>query len=212
VSFTRRIIDSARSGINTVMDRIAADDTPLSHVDEAVLQYEVEQRTKARRAAPANPMDNPRARLASASSSAQDERRKLADARAARVHAVRDKRAAAERKSREEQFRRTQEKAQAGRAAHSTRPGSQRSQSNAGSRRSSAGSADGGKLAKYYKVLDLPVGAPFEDIKKSYRQLMRKYHPDRHMGNPKKQKAATELTMRVTEAYKELEDHVKKST
>lgn len=212
MSFTRRIIDSARLGINSVMDRIAADDTPLSHVDEAVLQYEVEQRTNARRAAPASPMDNPRARLASASPSAREERSKLAEARAARVHAARDRREAAERKAREEQFRRAKE--QARRAAHSTHQQSQRAHAGAGagagsSRRAPAASGD--KIAEYYKVLDLPMGAPFEDVKKSYRQLMRKYHPDRHVGNPKKQKAATELTMRVTQAYNELEKHLKKN-
>ena len=67
----------------------------------------------------------------------------------------------------------------------------------------------GDNIAKHYKTLDLPNGAPFDEVKKSYRKLMRKYHPDRHMGNPKKQKAATELTMRVTQAYKELEEHLK---
>ena len=66
------------------------------------------------------------------------------------------------------------------------------------------------KIAQYYKVLDLPYGAEFAEVKKSYRQLMRKYHPDRHMGNPKKQKAATELSMRVTQAYNALDEYLNK--
>ena len=44
----------------------------------------------------------------------------------------------------------------------------------------------------------------------SYRQLMRKYHPDMHAGNPQKQKAATELSMRVTAAYNGLVAHLEK--
>jgi DnaJ-class molecular chaperone len=47
-------------------------------------------------------------------------------------------------------------------------------------------------------------------IKTSYRQLMRKYHPDMHAGNPQKQKAATELSMRVTTAYNGLVAHLEK--
>ena len=45
-------------------------------------------------------------------------------------------------------------------------------------------------------------------IKSSYRQLMRKYHPDMHAGNPGKQKAANELSMRVTTAYNGLQAHL----
>jgi DnaJ-class molecular chaperone len=47
-------------------------------------------------------------------------------------------------------------------------------------------------------------------IKSSYRQLMRKYHPDMHAGNPHKQKAANELSMRVTSAYNGLVSHIEK--
>jgi DnaJ-class molecular chaperone len=64
------------------------------------------------------------------------------------------------------------------------------------------------KLAKYYKVLDLPYGAEFDQVKASYRKLMRRYHPDLHTQSPQKAKAATELTMQVTEAYNELEKHL----
>ena len=66
------------------------------------------------------------------------------------------------------------------------------------------------KIAKYYKVLDLPYGADFEQVKASYRKLMKKYHPDLHGSTPQKQKAANELTVQVTQAYNELEIHLKK--
>src|SRR3569832_1598281 len=66
------------------------------------------------------------------------------------------------------------------------------------------------QLAEWYRVLDLQPGADMAQIKSSYRQLMRKYHPDMHAGNPQKQKAATELSMRVTTAYNGLVAHIDK--
>ena len=39
---------------------------------------------------------------------------------------------------------------------------------------------------------------------------MRRYHPDRHNGSPQKLKAATELSMRVSEAYNGLVDYLEK--
>ena len=50
----------------------------------------------------------------------------------------------------------------------------------------------------------------YERIRTAYRQMMRKYHPDMHAGNPQKQKAATELSMRVTAAYNGLVAHLEK--
>ncbi len=208
MSFTRKIIDGARSGINSIMDKVAADDTPLSHVDEGELERELGHRKAARNAKRVAPRDNPRARIASASAETRRQRVKLAEERASRIHSVRDRRRRAAKKAEEDAFRRVKE--QARRAASSARSGT-------GSRRSSGGRRSGGfpfqrqddKLAEYYKVLDLSYGASRDEIKKSYRKLMRKYHPDRHVGNPKKQKAATELSMRVTQAYNAIEEHLK---
>lgn len=214
MSFTRKIID----GVNSVMDRVAADDTPLSHVEEISLERELTLRAAAREANPRKPRDNPRARLAGAAAESRAEREQRADKRAAKVHAAREKRERAAKQAQEESFRKAREQAE--RAARDSTRQYRRSSGarNAGAGRRSSGRrrtgrspfhGGGDKIAEYYKVLDLPVGAPFEDVKKSYRKLMRKYHPDRHVGNPKKQKAATELSMRVTQAYKELEDHLK---
>lgn len=197
------------------MDRIAADDTPLSHVDEISLERELELRTAARQANPTKPRDNERARLASASADARAEREKRAERRAAKVHAAREKRERAAKQAQEEAFRKAREQAERAARASARQyqsAGRTGSSSSSGQRRRTGRSpfqGGGDKIAGYYKVLDLPVGAPFEDVKKSYRKLMRKYHPDRHVSNPKKQKAATELSMRVTQAYKELENHLK---
>jgi DnaJ-domain-containing protein 1 len=57
------------------------------------------------------------------------------------------------------------------------------------------------ELRLAYAALEVPFGADFATVRKSYRQLMRKYHPDRHTSAPDKQKAATELTQKLSQAY-----------
>ena len=64
------------------------------------------------------------------------------------------------------------------------------------------------RLRDLYAQLEVPYGADFDEVKKSFRRLMRKYHPDLHAGNPEKQKVATQLTMSLTQAYNELELHL----
>src|SRR6185312_9373138 len=51
--------------------------------------------------------------------------------------------------------------------------------------------------------------ADLETVKRSYRRLMRKYHPDLNAGSKEKQRAATDLSQRLTEAYKILEKHLR---
>ena len=61
------------------------------------------------------------------------------------------------------------------------------------------------RTRQLYAQLEVENGASFEEVKQSFRRLMRKYHPDLHVGNPTKHRAATELTMSLTQAYTELE-------
>ena len=65
-------------------------------------------------------------------------------------------------------------------------------------------------LRKAYAALEVPAGSDFETVRKSYRRLMRKYHPDLHAGAPEKTRAATDLTQRLTQAYKTLEKHLRR--
>ncbi len=60
-------------------------------------------------------------------------------------------------------------------------------------------------IRRAYAALEVPAGSDFETVRTSYRRLMRKYHPDLHAETPEQQRAATDLTQRLTEAYKTLE-------
>ncbi|MBQ1825627.1 MAG: DnaJ domain-containing protein, partial [Firmicutes bacterium] len=59
----------------------------------------------------------------------------------------------------------------------------------------------------YYEVLGLKKGASEDDIKKAYRKMAMKYHPDRNPGD----KEAEDKFKEVNEAYSVLSDADKKS-
>jgi len=65
-------------------------------------------------------------------------------------------------------------------------------------------------IRRAYASLEVPAGSDFETVRKSYRRLMRKYHPDLHGGTPEQSRAATEHTQRLTQAYKTLEKHLRR--
>jgi len=62
------------------------------------------------------------------------------------------------------------------------------------------------QIAQYYANLELPVGASLEDVRKQYREMMKRYHPDKHLGDPERHKAATALAQSLTRAYQALLD------
>jgi DnaJ-class molecular chaperone len=88
-----------------------------------------------------------------------------------------------------------------------------RDTSSSSSQRSSAGSSRSSRrpsifqnkdLAQHYKTLEVDYGADAATVKKAYRKLMRKYHPDLP-SDPKKKKAATNLTVKISAAYAAIE-------
>ncbi len=60
----------------------------------------------------------------------------------------------------------------------------------------------------YYQLLGIPRSAGAEEIKKAYRKLALKYHPDRCSGSP----AAEEKFKELSEAYEVLSDPAKRAT
>ncbi len=65
----------------------------------------------------------------------------------------------------------------------------------------------GAQKRDYYEILGVSRGASEEEIKKTYRKLAMKYHPDRNKGN----KAAEEKFKEASEAYAVLSDAQKRS-
>jgi molecular chaperone DnaJ len=59
----------------------------------------------------------------------------------------------------------------------------------------------------YYAILEIDKNASEEDIKKAYRRLAKKYHPDLNQGNPE----AESKFKALSEAYETLSDPDKKS-
>ncbi len=60
----------------------------------------------------------------------------------------------------------------------------------------------------YYEVIGIPKNAGLDEIKKTYRKLALKYHPDRNPGD----KEAEEKFKEATEAYEVLSDSKKRAT
>ena len=211
MSITKRILESAQSGLSKLTSLVIVDDEPLSHVESAALQAELTARKASREKSQKKPLDNPLARMATSDPASRSLRVKAARERSARVHKERDDRAARQRAAADDAFRRMKEQAAKGGASSWTSSSSTSSSSSSSSsgRPPRPGSKDA-QLADWYKTLDLQVGADMAAIKSSYRQMMRKYHPDMHAGNPSKQKAATELSMKVTTAYNGLVEHFEK--
>ncbi len=64
------------------------------------------------------------------------------------------------------------------------------------------------QLHQCYANLELSPGASLDAVKRAYRELMGRYHPDKHLGDPERHKAATELAQSLTRAYTALVAHL----
>ena len=64
----------------------------------------------------------------------------------------------------------------------------------------------GQDLHKYYKILDVTPDTPWEDIKRTYHDMMKVWHPDRFAGDSRLQKIVEEKTKELTYAFKIIEE------
>jgi hypothetical protein len=63
------------------------------------------------------------------------------------------------------------------------------------------------KIVAWYKTLDLPLFANFQEVKKRYRKLAKIYHPDLQTGKtPADKLASSEQMKRINEAYHNILD------
>ncbi|MBT8492350.1 MAG: DnaJ domain-containing protein [Deltaproteobacteria bacterium] len=201
-----------RAGLEDLLGRLATGSEELAHVDAEELSAERQGR---KAAGPRNPENNPRAKHADGSEASRQSRRKAADARESVVRAERERREEADRKAHEAAFREAkaradqQAEAEYQRFRSSAGAGASAGASSSSSRKRRSPFGQDADLAKHYKTLNLSYGAEWTEVRSAYRKLMRKYHPDLHNQSAKKQKAATELTVQITQAYNALEKHLK---
>jgi DnaJ-domain-containing protein 1 len=66
------------------------------------------------------------------------------------------------------------------------------------------------QIRQYYANLELKPGASLDEVQARYRDLSRRYNPDRHLNDPEKHAAATRLLQELTRAYDALVVHLDK--
>jgi DnaJ-domain-containing protein 1 len=59
-------------------------------------------------------------------------------------------------------------------------------------------------LRQDYANLEVPFGADMETVRRSYKTLMLRYHPDKHAGNPEELRVATEISKRINESFERI--------
>ena len=196
MSISKRLVDLAKANLNALLDKAAVTDSPLAGLSDEELEAELDRRRQRR----LREADEVRAREAAERAARQRAAERAAQQAQRRMGDV------------EAELKRMKERAGTSGPPPRQAPKRPSSSSNGQQKRTppprpSAGMSEK-RLRDLYQQLETPYGAPFEEVKKSFRRLMRKYHPDLHVGNPVKHKTATQLTMSLTQAYNELEQHL----
>lgn len=62
-----------------------------------------------------------------------------------------------------------------------------------------------GELKRAYQILGVPHFAPAHSIKKAYRRLVKRWHPDRYPTGSSSHAEATQMTKLINRAYAEIE-------
>jgi len=65
-------------------------------------------------------------------------------------------------------------------------------------------------LVRYYANLELPYGTGLDSVRRTWRRLVKKYHPDLHSGDEDKKRIATEIVQGLNRAYEELARHLER--
>jgi DnaJ-domain-containing protein 1 len=62
-------------------------------------------------------------------------------------------------------------------------------------------------LRRDYANLEVPFGADINQVHASYKRLMLKYHPDKHAGDPEKQRLALEIAKKINQSFERIRNH-----
>jgi DnaJ-domain-containing protein 1 len=73
--------------------------------------------------------------------------------------------------------------------------------------RQGAASAAPEALRKDFRNLEVPFGAPLNDVRRSYKKLMAAFHPDRHSADPDRFRTATEVTKKLNQSFQRIRSH-----
>jgi hypothetical protein len=89
------------------------------------------------------------------------------------------------------------------RAGHTS--GFDASKTSGTSTRTSKGLPYSTELANCYALLDLPFGAPMDEVNKRWKTYLKRCHPDLFANDPGQQAEATELTQALMGAHSKIE-------
>jgi len=59
-------------------------------------------------------------------------------------------------------------------------------------------------LRKDFANLEVPFGSDIETVRRSYKALVLKYHPDKFAGDPEKQRVALEITKKINQSFERI--------
>jgi DnaJ-domain-containing protein 1 len=59
-------------------------------------------------------------------------------------------------------------------------------------------------LRKDFANLEVPFGSDIDTVRKSYKALVLRYHPDKFAGDPEKQRVALEITKKINQSFERI--------
>src|ERR1700675_2246257 len=62
------------------------------------------------------------------------------------------------------------------------------------------------RLTRFYQTLGVPLDASTHSIKQTYRQILKRWHPDLYVSGTPAQAEATQMTKLINEAYSAIAD------
>ena len=63
------------------------------------------------------------------------------------------------------------------------------------------------QLKTDYANLEVPPGSSMEVVRKNYKRLLVKYHPDRHASDPERFETATRVTQKINESFQRIKKY-----